>query len=242
MRIPKINSQVYLSTPEEIITQDIDIDLLERVYYEENIDPENPKEFPKVIKALKTLIRGSNEYKNMMAFLKKHHNMDQSLFFKGVKKTEDKKFSLEIHHTPFVLEDIVATVVRKRIANGESLKHLDIAYEVMQLHYAGLVGLVPLDKTTHALIHSENAPEVFIPLQFIEFGDFHQFFKDYKKYIPDGVKEAYFYLQDLSLRYERFQDVIPNYMKPKMLYYEGFLKLEEVAKVIDQLESEGVAN
>ena len=162
--------------------------------------------------------------------------MNQSFFFKGIKHTEDKKFSLEIHHAPFTLEDIVATVILKRLSNGESTNHMDVCREIMHLHYAGAVGLIPLDRTSHALIHSPDAPELFAPIQHIPFGECHRFYKEYKKYIPDNVKATYAYIQDLSMKYERISDIIPSYMKPKALYYEGFIKIEKFEELLDEIE------
>jgi hypothetical protein len=236
LRLPKLNSHSYTVSEQLSVTEQIDVDLLETVEYVEEIDPEDPKSFPKVIKAIKALIRSCNEYKSLMNFLKVHHNMNQSFFFKGVEKTADKKFSLEVHHAPFVIEDIITTVTIKRMVSGESTNFLDIAHEVMYLHYTGDVGLVPLDKTSHALIHSENAPEVFVPIQFIPFGDFHQFYKDYKKYIPENVKSNYAYVQDLSMKYDQIKDVIPKYMKPKYLYFAGFLKVEAFEELLETVE------
>jgi len=171
-----------------------------------------------------------------MWFLKEHRDFYKTAIYRGIVKTPDKKFSVEVHHVPFTMEDIVVTVIHKRISNGESLQYLDICDEIMSLHYEGLIGLVPLDKTTHALIHNENAPEVFYPLQFIDFGDYHEFYKKYKKYIPDNIKAVYSYLQDLSMQFEKLEDAIPDYMKPKQLYWKGFVRIEEFESILDKLK------
>jgi hypothetical protein len=236
MRIPKINASSYKSKDFESVTETIDVDLLERVEFDPNIDPEDTKEFPKTIKAIKFMCRQVFEYKSLMQFLKEHRGFYTTAIYRGIVRTMDKKFSVEVHHVPFVMEDIVVTVIYKRMSNGESLQFLDICEEIMRLHYEGLVGLVPLDKTTHALIHSENAPEVFYPLQFIDFGDYHEFYRRYKKYIPDNVKAAYSYHQDLSMQFEKLEDAIPDYMKPKQLYWKGFVKIDEFEKILDDLK------
>jgi len=236
MRIPKINASSYKSKNFESITETIDTDLLEPVTYDYEIDPEDTKEFPKIIRTIKTLCRISFEYKVMMKFLKEHRDFYKTAIYRGIVRTPEKKFSVEVHHIPFTLEDIVVTVIYKRIANGESLKILDICDEVMRIHYEGIVGLVPLDKTTHALIHSENAPEVFYPLQFIDFGDFHEFYRRYRKYIPDNIKSAYSYHQDLSMRFEKLEDAIPDYMRPKQLYWKGFVSIEKFEELLDTLK------
>jgi len=237
MRIPKINKNLHTTYNDDIITEKIDIELLERVNFQQNIDPEDTKKFPKIIKAIKNSCRSSFEYKSLVNFLKSHMDMNRSFIYKGIKKSQERKFSIEIHHSPFVLEDIVVTVIFKRITNGESLSFTDIADEIMYLHYSGLIGLVPLDKTTHALIHSEAAPEVFLPIQFIPFGDFHKFYSMYKSYMPENIKTAYNYLQDLSMKYDRLKDVIPQYMQIKKLYYEGFIKMDTFKEVLDKISA-----
>ena len=243
MRIAKINQSIKTAVDESShITKYIDIDTLERVEYDAEIDIDNPKTFPKIVKAIKAMVRTSPEYKALVTFLKEHYDMNKSFFFKGIKNTKDrqgKDYSIELHHTPFVLEDIVVTVIKKRMANGESLKFLLIIEEIMYLHYVGLIGLAPLDKTMHALIHNEASPEVFIPLQYVPFGDFDEFFSQYRKFIPDNTKVSYLYLQDLSLKYEKISDTYPSYLKPKFLYYEGFMRIDALTKLLEDLEMGG---
>jgi hypothetical protein len=241
MRSPKIDLKAYAETShDEVVIKHIDEDSLEPIEFDPAFDFDNPKELRRAMNEYKKTVRGSFEYKTrLIPFLKVHRGMNKSMFFKGIEDVADKKFSIEIHHTPFTLEDIVYAVARKRQEMGESLDALEVAHEVMYLHFTGQVGLVPLDKTTHSLIHSENAPEVFVPLQFIDDPwDFHAFYKEYKKWIPDSTRENYEYLQDLSVRYEKFEDIIPNYMKPKMLYYEcpGFLKVDAFEKVLHDIK------
>lgn len=236
MRIPKLNKSSFKEIDHEPIIETIDPELLERVRYEHDIDPDNPKSFPKVVRIIKSLVRSSAEYKNLMSFLKNHRNMNNSFLYKGIQKTQDKKFTIEIHHSPFVMEDLVTIVIIKRMTNGECLKLTSIADEIMYLHYIGLVGLVPLDRTHHSLVHSENSPEVMIPLQFIDFGDFHKFYKMYKSYIPENIKAAYLYMQELSMRYENIEDTIPNYMREKHIYFQGGFSLENFEQLLDDLE------
>jgi hypothetical protein len=236
MRIPKLNAGSYKNTVSSSITEVIDIDLLERVKYDSDINPEDQKTFPKVVKTIKTLCRMSNEYKNLMSFLKEHYDFSTSFLYKGIKRTQEKKFSIEVHHSGMTIEDIVATVIHKRMANGESLTYLDICHEIMWLHYKGLVDLTPLDKTTHALIHSPDAPDVFLPLQFCPFGNSGLFYTEYKKYIPENVKVAYNYLQDLSMKYDKLSDALPKYLQVKKLYYEGFIKVKKFEEMLDEVK------
>jgi len=239
MKIPKINKNLQSISDNEDIIEDIDIELLKRVEFETDIDPEDEKNFSKAVKKIKILVRDSFEYKSLVSFLKKHMSMDSSFLYKNIKNTQEKKFSIEIHHSPFPMEDIIVIVIYKRLSNNESLVYTDIADEIMYLHYTNMIGLVSLDKTLHALIHSNMCPEVFIPLQHITFGEPHDFFKAYKQYIPENIKVSYSYLQELSMKYENIKDIIPTYLKIKKLYYRGFIKIDEFEKLLDEMaESE----
>lgn len=235
MRIPKISSSSFKTPDQSTTIEKFDVSSLERVKFEPDIDPENSKTFPKILKTIKAIARGSMEYKSLMAFLKQHKGFNQTVIFKGIKSTKEKNFSVEVHHSTFVMEDIVKIVLLKRMSKGESLMFGDIAEEIMRIHYEGKVDLVPLDRTSHALIHSENAPEFFFPIQFVPFGDSGEFYKEYKKFIPDNVKSAYHYLQDLSVKFEKFKDAIPNYMSPKKLLFEGFIRTEDFENLLDEI-------
>ena len=107
----------------------------------------NDKDKSKFIKRCETIIRSSNEYKDYIAFLKEHVDMNRCAFFQNISTEDTRRVKIEIHHEPFTLYDYVEVVVDKFIAEGYPLNDLSIADEVMELHYNNKVGLIPLSKT-----------------------------------------------------------------------------------------------
>ena len=115
--------------------------------------------------------------------------MDSCIFFQNVGgNTGAKKgrISIELHHEPFTLYDIVATVLTKYQEEGLPINDLNIADEVMELHYSNKVGLVPLSKTAHQIIH--NSTKLMVPLNMV-YGQYSEFLDDYDNYVDDSLYE-----------------------------------------------------
>lgn len=148
-------------------------------YDQEAYDYSNPKDFEKFIKDVKSEVRGSFEYREMVRYLREYGGMNRSGLSPNISNTDANHVKIEIHHTPFVLEDIVRIVYEKRLANHEDLSLEMVAKEVMECHYKCLVGLYPLTATEHELVHSGY---LFIPPQDI-FGRYDLFIEQYKDYI-----------------------------------------------------------
>jgi hypothetical protein len=110
------------------------------------------------------------------------------MFYNNVSKDKAKRVSIEIHHIPFTMYDIVATVLRKYEEEEIPIDPYAIAEEVVALHYKGMVSLVPLSTTVHELYHRGD---VFIPLQYVDKG----FVLFYQAYKPDGTKDDNYPLQ-----------------------------------------------
>lgn len=154
-----------------------------------------------LIKNVEAIARRSLEYKMYIHFLKTEIDMTCCSFYNNVNSTKGK-ISIEIHHEPFTLFDIAETVVNKFITEDMEINPLLIAREVMILHYKNMVGLIPVSKTVHQLIHDGK---VFVPLQNV-YGKYTKFLKEYGDYIsPDnlGILEAKLEMskvtQDLSI-------------------------------------------
>ena len=153
------------------------------VEYEARYDTDKDKR--KFIERTKRIVRSSKEYKDYIRYLKENMDMDRCVFFKKVKHTSDNAIKIEVHHEPFTLDDIVRTVINKQLAEGRKLNDLDVANEVMELHYNDMVGLVPLSETIHELVHSDTN-KVFVPLNMV-YGNFNKFFELYQDYMEDDI-------------------------------------------------------
>ena len=181
--------------------------------------PERPKfldrsakERRKFITTIEQMVRSSDEYKEYIKYLKTHFDMAHCEIFPKVISGNGRKYSIDIHHEPFYLAWIVDTVIRKRQDLQESLNPFLIADEVMDLHYKGWIGLIPLSKTAHELVHSDR---ITIPLQYI-YQRYDLFFKEYEMWISDYVKDIIKLKIELSTKCASFQsDVLLN---PEVTY------------------------
>lgn len=124
-------------------------------------DLESDKELKKYYSTIEREVRGSFEYREMIQYLRNNYNMDQCSFIR-VSNKDNTDIKIEIHHYPFTLYDIVTIVYRKRIYYQESLDVEMVAKEITMLHYKLLIGLIPLSKTVHQLVHDGK---LFIPVQ-----------------------------------------------------------------------------
>src|SRR5699024_7136987 len=157
------------------------------LYFE--IESENS--LKKFIKNVEGLVRRSNEYKKYLSILKEEYNLKNDITMSNL--TEDM-VTMEYHHFPFTLYEIVEIVVNRAIMEDEQFTSIDIAERVMKLHFDNKVGLVLLSKTNHQLAH---AGKIIIPLSSI-FGKVNEFVSYYKDYMLDHQIEQYNELLEAS--------------------------------------------
>lgn len=169
------------------------------------------KERKKYIDMVKSYIRASQEYKDYINFLKTHVNMNRCIVFNKLEPGPGKKYSIEIHHDPFSLFEIINIVVSKRQALGETLNPYMVAEEVMELHYDGKVGLINLSVTAHELCESGK---IFIPLQWI-YQRYDLFYQEYEPYIDDVTKSKLEIKIEMSRRCDQIQSDV---LDPEFVY------------------------
>lgn len=176
-----------------------------------------PKERVKFIKMVEATCRKSMEYKEYMRFLKHNTDLRRCSILKGLNTEHGKRYTIEIHHEPFTLFDIVETVLNKREMLGEKIEPLSIADEVMGLHYDGKVGLIHLSSTMHQLVHDDK---IFIPLQYI-YQSYSDFFSEYKPYFNPIVLEKLEMKVELSLKTD---NIVSDALDPCFTYVniDGF--------------------
>lgn len=133
----------------------------------------------KLIKQCEKIIRGSLEYKDYIQTCRLDYGMTNCAILPSVARNSGKKYTIEIHHEPFTLYDIVDLEIIRREEEHEPLNVNEISESVMALHHDGMVGLISLSKTQHELV---DAHKVFIPLQHIFF-DYSKLYEYYQTYI-----------------------------------------------------------
>ena len=143
--------------------------------------------------------------------------MSRCTVLKNIKNGNGRHYRIEIHHEPFTLFDIVETVINRRLDAGEPINPLLVADEVMELHYSGEIGLIPLTVTMHELVHNGR---IFIPLQFI-YQKYDVFCKEYEKYMNPSVIEKIEAKANLSLHTE---DIVSDSLNVEFVYVniDGF--------------------
>lgn len=162
-----------------------EIELATPIDMEYSVNIENDKERHKFINRVEKIVRSSTEYRDYIQFLKEHIGLDRCIFFQQVSgKEKGKHITIEMHHEPLTLYDIVNIVLEKYIQEGLEINDLLIADEVLELHYANQVGLVPLSKTIHEIIH--NSEKLMVPLNMC-YGEYTRFLEAYDPYIDDSI-------------------------------------------------------
>lgn len=184
------------------------------VYDTEDYDLFNEKDFKKYIDDIERMVRSSKEYRDYIQYLRMYMDMNASAFLKNVTNIDTTKIKIEIHHTPFTLFDITLTVFNKRSRLSQSLDIEMVAKEVAYLHYFLYVGLIPLSKTEHKLVHNQA---LFIPLNLV-LGKFEDFIEMYNKDIPEDAMARYNTYVDMTKHYNQTMNteilqINPTYLK-----------------------------
>lgn len=208
-------------------------------YDMQDYDLFNEKDFKKYIDDIERLVRSSREYRTFVQYLRMYMDMNSSAFLENVNNIDTTKIKIELHHTPFTLFDITLTVFNKRSRLQEPLDMELVAKEVCYIHYFLYVGLIPLSKTEHKLVHNQA---LFVPLDIV-LGKYDEFIEMYKQDIPPDAMERYETYKELTKSYNKaintkILEVTPTYLKlpgtdPNSLGAYNLPMLEQVLSVTE---------
>lgn len=192
MLVPDINNLVSKSNQEEneIIIDNIN----DKISLYDIVDLENEKERKALIRKVESLVRTSPEYRKFLTFLRNNLNLNKCTFHPDVDTEVLKKTKIEFHHYPFTLYEIVDTIIEKQSKENPIINPFNVAEEVMELHFDLKVGLVPLSKTLHELVHSGKK---FVNLKYVH-GSYLKFISSYSEYINDNLLDNWNELKLLS--------------------------------------------
>ena len=162
--------------------EDTEDDLVKSTFYFTDIY--DMQKITRFIKKCEAMIRGSEAYSSYIGNLRN----DKQLHFCALKgNITDEDASIEFHHYPFTLYDIVYTVIMKHIMDNKPFTSFSIVNEVLKLHSLNMVGLVPLSVTEHQLVH-DGVRSLSIKSVF---GDVNKFVARYNQYMDDNIIEKY---------------------------------------------------
>lgn len=193
-----------------------------------------PDKEEKFNKYIEKIIRSSYEYNKWIGILTNEMDLTTSKMIPAVTSTE-KGLSIEMHHYPFSLYDIVSGYRLMLQEAGEaylSYQPFKVAKQVMKLHYQGYVSVVPLDLTSHELYHSG---QLFIPLtKDYVFGDWQKMIDKHLIELTPDIKDNLKNLKDSTTRFitdgkNEGNDFILQQKKLKIVDLSGV----ESAKVIE---------
>lgn len=189
---------------------------------EYTITLDNAKAKSKFIKRCERTIRSSMEYRDYIAYLKEYVDMNHCAFFNNVENGNGNRVHIEIHHEPFTLYDITNVVLNRFLKDGIPLNELYIADEVMRLHYENMVGLIPLSKSLHQMVHfSDN---IVIPFNMI-YGNYRKFMDEYADYFDyDGDTSILDKFEAKAIESRKFNSQMVSKLTPSFVYLkvDGF--------------------
>lgn len=161
----------------------------ESFYFQDYLDE---KMMHKFIKSTEAIIRQSKEYNDYLALIKTNYNI---LNFDNIlSHINSSDASIEIHHYPLTLYEIIDIVATHHINKKEDFTSFSLAKEIMGLHFKQEIGFVPLTKTNHELAHADG---LFISFKQV-FGNWRKFCLDYLDGISAETQTKLNKLDELS--------------------------------------------
>lgn len=149
------------------------------------------KEFVRFVKAVERLVRSDRSYSNYIKKIKEaENNLTKDVVLQNLSSHDA---TIEMHHHPFTLYDIISIVAIHKFNNNEKFNSFSLAKEVIKLHYDNLVGLAPMSITTHQLAHAtlnSKTKTRYISLTKKQiFGKYDEFAEIYKDGLTLETKE-----------------------------------------------------
>lgn len=174
-------------------------------------DLSNDKTKVSFITYVEMLIRQSYEYKMFIKTLKEDLDMNTCTYFHNINIS--MKIGIEMHHSPFTLFDICLIMLNKFMEEDIAIDPFELAKAVMYEHFVGRVGLLPLCKTVHELVH---AGQIIIPITYV-FGDVGEFYRKNWQYLTETQKES---LNKLISVTTELESTVPTVLNKKFIYLD----------------------
>lgn len=186
------------------------------------------KEMINFIKSVERIIRSSPEYRSLTNYIKSELKLNYCAFLNNLELGD---VSIELHHTPYNLHQLVEIVIRKHEIEAKVFNSYSIASEVMGLHFMNHVGLVPLSKSIHELVHSDQR---FYIHRDLVLGDVDSFYRNYREYMSEELIHTY-------TGWKKYSDENELDRLNTLQLFDGQKRLEQL-ETIKELNSEYTIN
>jgi len=184
------NGLEHISSDSDLVLHSTQSKYLQE-YRQKNFDN---REWLKFVNNCKSLIRNSIEYKSFICYCKTQLGMTNCSFFSNI--NENENVEIEIHHAIFTLHDIVEIVMDDMLRERNGISTLEVCNRVMELHFKGLICVVPLSLTVHQLVH---ARKVNVHIDQI-YGDLVGFIKLFKNSLTNEHLQKVVFVLEASKR------------------------------------------
>lgn len=207
--------------------------------FQESYETDTEKEA--IVKHAEALCRASMEYSDYIAYLRSNVGMDACAFFNNISKANNKKIRIEVHHAPLTLYDIIKLVLDRTIRTGGEVNCMLLAEEAAHIHYMNQVGLIPLSKTLHEVVH--NSDKLIIPMYMV-YGDFRAFLENFSEELEmDENKHIKAKIQRIIDQTRELNDKSFDILKEKFTYItvDGFempVKIEDKEDAKEEIKKE----
>lgn len=140
----------------------------------------------KFIDSTKLMVRTSDEYREYIAHVKTFNNLKNCAFLGNVDDCEGE-VDIEIHHTPLTIHEVIEIIATDMLFEKKSITTFDVAQRVMEEHFRNMIGIVPVSKTIHELIHDGK---INVSINQV-FGDVSGFLKKYaRSVLPETSRKV----------------------------------------------------
>ena len=138
------------------------------------------KDYKKFVNAVKTIVRRSPEYNTWVDYIK------YTLGYKHCQLTSESSddLTVDLHHHPISLQNIVEIVLNNQLAKLGHTNSLQVAREVLELHYQNNVGYVLLVRSLHEKFHNGK---LAIPIDIV-LGNWKFIIENYQ--VPDEIMQT----------------------------------------------------
>lgn len=160
--------------------------------YYENIMILTEEDLLKNLQRIERVIRSSKEYKDYIACTRETDDIKGCSFFTE-KNLEE--CTLEIHHIVHLADLVIIAGKKllKSLPEQDCLLCMDIAKEVLLMHFKDLIPVISLTKTIHELYH---AGQYTLPKKSkqLHLGDYKKFLEEYREFLDkEYIKKLYTY-------------------------------------------------